>query len=128
MFRIGRVTPVPQVVVLRDSQAIAEAVHEALASAAPEDRPGLERAAGLIAARAARPEHEIRAEWARGVVTAAGYDPRTQELHAIRALRRAEPGLSLKTAVALVREAAVSGTGAPMSEVRDKGDQDMTER
>lgn len=98
-----------QVVVVRDSQAVAEAVREALASAGPEERPGLERAAALLAERTARPDAEVRGEWARAVVTAAGFDPRTQELHAIRALRRAEPGLGLAAAVQLVREAAALG-------------------
>ncbi|MEU3351647.1 hypothetical protein [Streptomyces sp. NPDC037389] len=93
------------VVVLRDSQAVADAVREALETAGEAERPGLERAAGLIALHAARPEREIRAEWTRGILAAAGVDPREQEVHAVRALRRAEPGLSLKSAVQLVREA-----------------------
>ncbi|MEV5506154.1 hypothetical protein [Streptomyces orinoci] len=80
-------------------------MHRALAEASDEDRPGLERAAGLIAALAARPEREVRAEWARGVIAAAGLDPHTQELPAIRAVRKAEPGLSLRAAVQVVREA-----------------------
>ncbi|MFF4157448.1 hypothetical protein [Streptomyces sp. NPDC001678] len=96
----------PGVVVLRDSQALADAVREALETASDAERPGLERAAGLIALHAARPEREIRAEWARGILEAAGVDPREQEVHAVRALRRAERGLSLKAAVLLVREAA----------------------
>ncbi|MEU8582272.1 hypothetical protein [Streptomyces abikoensis] len=93
------------VVVLRDSQAVADAVREALETASEAERPGLERAAALIALHAARPEREIRAEWTRGVLAAAGVDPREQEVHAVRAVRRAEPGLSLKAAVQLVREA-----------------------
>ncbi|MFI9719348.1 hypothetical protein ACIHFE_06785 [Streptomyces sp. NPDC052396] len=95
----------PEVIVLRDSQAIADAVQQALAEASAEDRPGLERAAGLIAALAARPEREVRAKWARGILAAAGIDPHTQEVPAVRAVRQAEPGLSLKAAVRLVREA-----------------------
>ncbi|MDT0450866.1 hypothetical protein [Streptomyces hesseae] len=95
----------PGVVVLRDSQALADAVREALETASEAERPGLERAAGLIALHAARPEREIRAEWTRGILATAGVDPREQEVHAVRALRRAEPGLSLKSAVQLVREA-----------------------
>ncbi|MCC3773953.1 hypothetical protein [Streptomyces sp. UNOB3_S3] len=94
------------VVVLRDSRAVADAVRAALETADEAERPGLERAAELIALHAARPEREVRAEWARGVLAAAGVDAREQEVHAVRALRRAEPGLSLKSAVRLVREAA----------------------
>ncbi|GAA0387418.1 hypothetical protein [Streptomyces luteireticuli] len=95
-----------QVVVVRDAQAVAEAIREALTTASPEERPGLERAAAIVAERTPRPDAEVRGEWARAIVTAAGFDPRTQELHAIRALRRAEPGLGLAAAVQLVREAA----------------------
>ncbi|ARZ67822.1 hypothetical protein SMD11_2170 [Streptomyces albireticuli] len=93
------------VVVLRDSAAVADAVAEALASASDAERPGLERAAALIAERAARPEREVRAEWVRGVCAEAGVDPVAQELHAIRAVRKAEPRLRLADAVQLVREA-----------------------
>ncbi|MCF3104702.1 hypothetical protein IPZ58_24370 [Streptomyces roseoverticillatus] len=95
-----------EVVVLRDSHAAAEAIREALATAGAEERPGLERAAALIARHAARPEREVRAEWVRGILAEAGVDARSQELHAIKALRKAERGLSLATAVRLVREAA----------------------
>ncbi|GAA2721955.1 MULTISPECIES: hypothetical protein [Streptomyces] len=106
MFGSGRKNFDPGVIVLRDSQAVAEAIEAALAAAGPEERPGLERAAGLVARHAARPEREVRAEWTRGILGAAGVDPRTHEVHAVRALRKAEPGLSLKAAVVLVREAA----------------------
>lgn len=93
------------VIVLRDSAAVADAVAEALASAGDAERPGLERAAALIAERAARPEHEVRAEWVREVCAEAGVDPVAQELHAIRAVRKAAPRLRLAQAVLLVREA-----------------------
>ncbi|MEU5430579.1 hypothetical protein AB0H73_33950 [Streptomyces olivoreticuli] len=93
-----------QVVVLRDSQAIAEAVREALAGASEELRPGLELAAELIARQAERPEHEVRAEWARGILAEAGVDAREREVHAVKALRQARPGLGLAQAVQLVRE------------------------
>ncbi|MEU5049423.1 hypothetical protein [Streptomyces sp. NPDC021096] len=101
------------VVVLRDSHAVAEAVRETLAGASAEDRPGLERAAALIAERAARPESEIRGEWVRGIVATQGVDLHTQEIHAIRALRKAQPRLSLVDAVHLVREAAATDPGRP---------------
>ncbi|MEU4209046.1 hypothetical protein AB0F13_03400 [Streptomyces sp. NPDC026206] len=100
--------PALGVVVLRDSRAIDEAVREALAGASDEDRPGLERAAALIAARAARPESEIRGEWVRGIVAAQGVDLHAQELQAIRVLRKAQPRLGLAEAVHLVREAAAT--------------------
>ncbi|MEV6670390.1 hypothetical protein [Streptomyces sp. NPDC051162] len=94
----------PQVFVLRDSQAIAEAVREALAGATDEQRPGLELAAGLIARYAERPEREVRAEWTRGILTEAGIDPRTHEVHAVKAVRQARPGLGLAEALQLVRD------------------------
>ncbi|MGW1076425.1 hypothetical protein [Streptomyces sp. NPDC002537] len=100
-----------QVVVLRDSQAIAEAVCEALAGAGEEERAGLERAVALIERYAARPEREVRAEWVRGILAEAGVDARKQELHAVKALRQAQPGLSLRAAVELVRDVREADAG-----------------
>ncbi|MCA6094479.1 hypothetical protein LE181_20195 [Streptomyces sp. SCA3-4] len=114
MFGTGRKHADHGLIVLRDSQAVADAIREALAGASAEERPGLVRAAELVALHAARPEREVRAEWTRGVLAASGFDPRTQELHAIRALRKAEPGLSLKAAVLLVREAAEGSAEGPV--------------
>ncbi|MBT2386754.1 hypothetical protein [Streptomyces sp. ISL-11] len=102
----GRSTGIAhEVLVLRDTEAVADAVREALAGASDEERPGLERAAALIAGCAARPEAEARAEWVRGVLAAAGVDPVRQEVRAIKAVRQAERGLSLRAAAELVREA-----------------------
>ncbi|MFI1800883.1 hypothetical protein ACH427_26505 [Streptomyces sp. NPDC020379] len=101
--------------VLRDSQAIAEAVREALAGASDEQRPGLELAAGLIARYAERPDRELRAEWTRGVLAEAGVDPRTHEVSAVKAVRQARPGLGLAEAVQLVREAKEEGPGGATS-------------
>ena len=42
-------------------------------------------------------------DWARNVLALAGIDPRTAEVKAVRELRTARPGLSLKEAVALVK-------------------------
>ncbi|GAA0360757.1 hypothetical protein [Streptomyces blastmyceticus] len=105
-----------QVVVIRDSQAIAEAVREALAGAGAELRPGLELAAELIARHAERPEHEVRAEWARGILAEAGVDAREREVHAVKALRQARPGLGLAQAVQLVRDVQTTAEQAEQAE------------
>ncbi len=44
--------------------------------------------------------------WASSVLDAAGIDPRTEELEAMRLLRQAEPRLTLDAARALVRALA----------------------
>ncbi|MEU5420319.1 hypothetical protein ACFY1P_00910 [Streptomyces sp. NPDC001407] len=113
MFGTGKRSE--QVLVLRDSKAIAEAVSEALAGATDEQRPGLELAAELIARYAERPEREVREEWTRGVLAKAGVDPRTHEVHAVKAVRQAQPGLSLAQAVQLVREVLEEGSGTAKS-------------
>lgn len=94
-----------EVLVLRDSDAAAEAIREALAGASAEERPGLERAAAIIAEYGSRPEAAARVEWVRGVLAAAGVDPVTHEVRAVKAVRDAERGLSLLAAVELVKEA-----------------------
>ena len=45
-------------------------------------------------------------EWARRVLERAEIDPAASELHAVLALRRAQPRLTLKTAVYLAQDAA----------------------
>ncbi|MFV8129613.1 hypothetical protein [Streptomyces syringium] len=94
-----------EVLVLRDSEAIADAIREALAGASDEERAGLERAAAIVAQYGGRPEAEARVEWVRGVLAAAGVDPVKHEVRAVKAVRDAERGLSLLAAVELVKEA-----------------------
>lgn len=94
-----------EVLVLRDTEAAADAIREALAGASDAERPGLERAAAILAEYGGRPEAEARVEWVRGVLAEAGVDPVKEEVHAIKAVRQAERSLSLRAAVELVNEA-----------------------
>ncbi|MGX8908415.1 hypothetical protein ACR820_24830 [Streptomyces netropsis] len=94
-----------EVLVLRDTEAVADAIREALAGASDAERPGLERAAAIVAQYGGRPEAEARVEWVRGVLAEAGVDPVKHEVRAVKAVRDAERGLSLLAAVELVREA-----------------------
>ncbi|MYT71868.1 MULTISPECIES: hypothetical protein [unclassified Streptomyces] len=93
------------VLVLRDADHIADAVAAALRVASDAERPGLERAAGLIAQQAAASEAELRGRWVRARLSAAGYEGRADAVEAIKILRRAEPSLSLYAAVQLAKDA-----------------------
>lgn len=93
------------VLLVRDSDVIAAALRQALAEASPEDRPGLERAAALVESTAAATEGRLRARWVRSRLAAAGFTGDIASVAAIRALRRAEPALSLLAAVQLQKEA-----------------------
>ncbi|MEU4494453.1 hypothetical protein OG729_15620 [Streptomyces sp. NBC_00210] len=93
------------VLVLRDADGIADAVRAALSTATPEERPGLERAAALVAQAADTPAAELRGRWVRQQLDAAGFEGPAYSIHALKALRKAEPGLSLATAVSLAKDA-----------------------
>ncbi|MEU1119479.1 MULTISPECIES: hypothetical protein [unclassified Streptomyces] len=99
------------VIALRDTDAVADELREALATADERDRPGLERAAALLARTAAVPDSEIRGRWALRQITAAGHTGPADSVHAVKVLRQAEPGLSLASAVQLSREAAALQAG-----------------
>ncbi|GAA1934084.1 hypothetical protein GCM10009837_69930 [Streptomyces durmitorensis] len=94
------------VVVLRDADVIAEALRDALSSAGEAERPGLERAAALVAEASRTTEAELRGRWTRQRLTDAGHEGPVDSVAAIKALRQAEPGLSLLAAVQLTKEAA----------------------
>ncbi|MGY0018166.1 hypothetical protein [Streptomyces sp. cg35] len=98
------------VLVLRDADRVADAVQEALASASDAERPGLERAAALIAEAAGMSEAEVRGRWVRERLAAAGHTGPADSVQAIKALRQAEPALSLYTAVRLAKDAAATAT------------------
>ncbi|MFF4231368.1 hypothetical protein [Streptomyces sp. NPDC001820] len=100
------------VLVLRDADGIADAVRAALATATPEERPGLERAAALVAEAAAATDAELRGRWVRGHLAAAGVDGPADSITAIKALRKAEPRLSLVAAVGLAKDAESTRPGA----------------
>ncbi|MER5949934.1 hypothetical protein ABT127_28160 [Streptomyces sp. NPDC001904] len=94
------------VLVLRDADRIADAVHHALRNASDSERPGLERAAALIAEQAAASEAGVRGRWVRDQLAAAGYEGPADTVQAIKILRRAQPSLSLYGAVQLAKDAA----------------------
>ncbi|MGI5402420.1 hypothetical protein ACQEVG_23840 [Streptomyces sp. CA-135486] len=110
MFGLGKQEL--SVLVLRDADSIADAVRAALSTATPEDRPGLERAAAIVARAADAPAAELRGRWVRQQLDAAGFKGPADSIHAIKALRKAEPRLSLVTAVSLAKDAESTGRGA----------------
>ncbi|MEU0337059.1 hypothetical protein [Streptomyces sp. NPDC006193] len=94
------------VLVIRDSDVVAAALRRALAEASAEERPGLERAAALVASTAAATSSALRARWVRSRLADAGFTGDITSVAAVRELRRAEPTLSLLAAVQLQKEAA----------------------
>jgi hypothetical protein len=103
---MGRNKKQDVVLVIRDADLVAAALREALAEASPEERPGLERAAALVESTAAASEPRLRAHWVRSRLAAVGFTGDIDSVAAVKALRQAEPGLSLLAAVRLQKEAA----------------------
>ncbi|MEU6315231.1 hypothetical protein [Streptomyces sp. NPDC047014] len=93
------------VVLMRDSDTVGAALRQALAQASPEERPGLERAAALVEATAAATEGALRAGWVRSKLAGVGFTGDIDSVAAVKALRRAEPRLSLLAAVQLQKDA-----------------------
>lgn len=93
------------VIVLRDADGIEAAVHAALEHAAPEERPGLERALAVVAEASAATDEQLRARWVEQRMEAAGVRGPADSVEAIKALREAAPGLTLLSAVQLARSA-----------------------
>ncbi|MFI7359012.1 hypothetical protein ACIBTP_34410 [Streptomyces avidinii] len=93
------------VLVIRDADPIAASLRQALDDASPEERPGLERAAALVEAAATADETLLRARWVRSRLTAAGFTGDIGSVAAVKALRKAEPKLSLLAAVELQKDA-----------------------
>lgn len=96
------------VVVVRDAEAIGAALRQALETAGAEERPGLERALAVVADAAGVPDMELRGRWAGRRIRAGGHQGPLDAVAAVKALRKAEPGLSLRQAVQLSREAAAT--------------------
>src|SRR5262245_29810815 len=86
------------VLLIRDADVIAAALRQALAEAPPEERPGLERAAALVESTAAASETRLRAHWVRSRLAAVGFTGDIASIAALKALRQAEPKLSLLAA------------------------------
>jgi len=93
------------VLLVRDADLVGAALRQALAEATPEERTGLERAAALVESTAAATEAELRARWVRSRLAEVGFTGDITSVAAVRALRKAEPKLSLAAAVQLREEA-----------------------
>ncbi|MGW5283336.1 hypothetical protein ACWERI_28355 [Streptomyces collinus] len=100
---LGRKSDV--VLALRDADVIAAQLRQALAEASPQKRPGLERAAALVESTAAASETRLRARWVRDRLAEAGFSGDITSVAAVKALRQAEPRLSLLAAVQLQKDA-----------------------
>ncbi|MFI5977655.1 hypothetical protein [Streptomyces sp. NPDC051452] len=100
---LGRKSDV--VLALRDADVVAAALRQALAEAPPQERPGLERAAALVESTAAATEDQLRARWVHARLAAVGFTGDIASVAAVRALRQAEPRLSLLAAVQLQKDA-----------------------
>ncbi|MYS22170.1 hypothetical protein GA0115240_138547 [Streptomyces sp. DvalAA-14] len=89
--------------------ALAE-VSALLTAAEPGDRPGLQKAVAALSGLLARsPDPEV--QWARQVLAAAGLDPATAQVEAVRALRAEAPGLGVLEAGILAKRSAESDAG-----------------
>ncbi|MFD5649733.1 hypothetical protein [Streptomyces sp. NPDC127039] len=103
----GRLAP-PElnVLVLRDTDVVAHDLRQALAEATPEERPGLERAAALVERSAAVPDADLLSRWVYERLAAAGHEGPVDSVRAVKTLRETTPGLSLRQAVKLTKDAA----------------------
>ncbi|MEU5743909.1 hypothetical protein [Streptomyces tendae] len=103
----GRLAP-PElnVLVLRDTDLVAHRIRRALAEATPEERAGLERAAALVEQAAAEPDAALLARWVHERLAAAGHEGPVDSVRAVKTLRESAPGLSLRQAVKLTKDAA----------------------
>ncbi|MFG3313534.1 hypothetical protein ACGF0C_16385 [Streptomyces albidoflavus] len=87
---------------VQDSDEVLAALERALADAPESERPGLRRA--LAVARAARlDEDTLRTRWLDARLASVAFTGDRDSVAAVRALRKAEPTLSLTEAVSLLR-------------------------
>lgn len=109
MTRMSRITGLNKkhdfVLLVRDADVVGAALRQALTDASPEERPGLERAVALVESTSAANETQLRARWVRSRLAAVGFTGDIASVAAVRALRKAEPKLSLLAAVQLQKEA-----------------------
>ncbi|WP_328303274.1 hypothetical protein OG389_35375 [Streptomyces sp. NBC_00435] len=102
---LGRNTKHDFVLLIRDADVVARTLRQALEQAPPEERQGLERAVALVESTAASTDAQLRAGWVRSRLTAKGFTGDIGSVAAVRALRQAEPKLSLLAAVQLQKDA-----------------------
>ncbi|WP_329417219.1 hypothetical protein [Streptomyces sp. NBC_01268] len=93
------------VLLIREADTIASALRDTLAEATPAERPGLRRALALAEAAAAVPEAALRAGWVRTRLAAVEFTEDIASIAALKALRQAEPRLSLLAATQLQKDA-----------------------
>ncbi|MEW2131548.1 hypothetical protein [Streptomyces sp. NPDC005435] len=91
--------------VVRDADLVSATLRQALAEAAPGERPGLERALEIVADTGTADEGRLCAQWYRDRLAAAGFTGDIGSVSALKALRQSERGLSLLTAVRLQKAA-----------------------
>lgn len=96
------------VIVVRDAHQVTAALREALDRATDAERPGLERALDLATEAAGTPDAELRGRWAARRIRDGGHEGPLDAVAAVKTLRTAEPGLGLRQAVQLSREAAAT--------------------
>ncbi|MFJ6613267.1 hypothetical protein ACIQPT_23635 [Streptomyces sp. NPDC091289] len=96
------------VLVLRDAPDVVAGIRSALATATDAERPGLERALALAEESAVSSDAELRGRWVRHHLAAAGHEGPADSVPAIKILREAEPGLSLRQAMTYAKEAAAA--------------------
>lgn len=96
------------VIVVREADGITAALRQALDGASVKERPGLERALELATEAAGSPDGELRGRWAERRIRNGGHQGALDAVAAVKALRTAVPGLSLRQAVYLSREAAAA--------------------
>ncbi|MEU7163087.1 hypothetical protein AB0A70_00305 [Streptomyces morookaense] len=87
---------------LPDLTPVKDALRTALGEADEAERPGLQRALAIVEEFASADQVATQ-DWARKTLAVAGIDPATHEIRAIKALRQARPGLTLKEGVDLVK-------------------------
>ncbi|MEU3713345.1 hypothetical protein [Streptomyces catenulae] len=92
-------------IIIRDADVIVAALRQELADATPEERPGLERAVALAEATATATESELRARWVHSRLASVGFTGAIDSVPAVKALRQAEPKLSLLAAAELQKDA-----------------------
>ncbi|MEV8004992.1 MULTISPECIES: hypothetical protein [unclassified Streptomyces] len=96
------------VLVVRDAPDVVAGLRRALETAPDAERPGLERALAMAEETAGRSDAELRGRWVRQRLDAVGYEGPADSVEAIKNLRQAEPGLSLRQAVTYAKETAAT--------------------
>lgn len=79
---------------------VRQALLDVLASAPPEEVPGLQRALAVLADHVRTGDPEL--DWVRQVIAAQGLNPHREVVRSVKAVRDARPGLELAEAKRLV--------------------------